>query len=148
MVQTIRESAVAKARGFSLIELMIAVAIVGILVAIAVPSYQNHLRKGRRAEAQAFISQVALKEQQYLLDARQYAVGGSAIADLSLAVPDSVSLHYGVTVTADPATPVPAPSFLVTATPIAGGVQEPDGELSITQAGVKKRMVAGVDKGW
>ncbi|MEO7743985.1 MAG: prepilin-type N-terminal cleavage/methylation domain-containing protein, partial [Usitatibacter sp.] len=60
-----------KARGFTLIEIVITVAIVGILVAIAVPSYQGQLRKGRRAEAQAFITQVAQKEQQYLLDARQ-----------------------------------------------------------------------------
>ena len=40
-----------RTRGFTLIEIIIAVTIIGILVAIAVPSYQNHLRKGRRAEA-------------------------------------------------------------------------------------------------
>jgi type IV pilus assembly protein PilE len=145
MAQTNRESAVAKPRGFSLIELMIAVAIVGILVAIAVPSYQNHLRKGRRADAQAFITQVAQRQQQYLLDARTYALGGAALAELSLVAPTSVSDHYAVTVT--PAAPTVPPSFTVTATPTST-VQQPDGTLTLTNTGAKERLVGGVDKGW
>ena len=145
MVQTNRESTVAKPRGFSLIELMIAVAIVGILVAIAVPSYQNHLRKGRRAEAQSFITQVAQRQQQYLLDARTYALGGAALTELSLVAPTSVSDHYAVTVT--PAAPTVPPSFTVTATPTST-VQQPDGVLTLTNTGAKQRLVGGVDKGW
>ena len=145
MAQTNRESTVAKPRGFSLIELMIAVAIVGILVAIAVPSYQNHLRKGRRADAQAFITQVAQRQQQYLLDARTYALGGAALAELSLVAPTSVSDHYAVTVT--PAAPTVPPSFTVTATPTST-VQQPDGTLTLTNTGAKERLVGGVDKGW
>lgn len=135
----------AKPRGFSLIELMIAVAIVGILVAIAVPSYQNHLRKGRRADAQAFITQVAQRQQQYLLDARTYALGGTALAELSMVAPTSVSDHYAVTVT--PAAPTVPPSFTVTATPTST-VQLPDGTLTLTNTGAKERLVGGVDKGW
>ena len=145
MVQTNRESTVAKPRGFSLIELMIAVAIVGILVAIAVPSYQDHLRKGRRADAQAFITQVAQRQQQYLLDARTYALGGAALTELSLVAPTSVSDHYAVTVT--PAAPTVPPSFTVTATPTST-VQQPDGILTLTNTGAKQRVVGGVDKGW
>ena len=145
MVQTNRESAVAKPRGFSLIEVMIAVAIVGILVAIAVPSYQNHLRKGRRAEAQSFITQVAQRQQQYLLDARTYALGGGALVELGMVAPTSVSDHYAVTVT--PAAPTVPPSFTVTATPTST-VQIPDGTLTLTNTGAKERLVGGVDKGW
>jgi type IV pilus assembly protein PilE len=137
---------VARARGFSLIELMIAVAIVGILLAIAVPSYQDHLRKGRRADAQAFLTQVAQRQQQYLLDARTYALGNTALSELSLVPPTSVSQHYTVLVT--PAAPTMPPSFTVTATPLAGGVQEADGELTLTNTGAKQRVVGGVDKGW
>lgn len=132
-----------KARGFTLIEIVITVAIIGILVAIAVPSYQNHLRKGRRAEAQAFITQVAQKEQQYLLDARQYAVGGTALADLGLTAPTSVSSHYNVTVAAGATTP----SFTITAA-ATSSVQTPDGNLTLTHTGAKTRMVGGTDKGW
>ncbi len=45
------ESRIAGANGFTLIELMVAVTIVGVLVAVALPSYQNSVRKGRRSEA-------------------------------------------------------------------------------------------------
>ena len=145
MVQTQRESAVAKARGFSLIELMIAVAILGILIAIAVPSYQGQLRKGRRAEAQAFVSQVAQRQQQYLLDARTYALGGGALIDLNMVAPTSVTDHYAITVT--PAAPTLPPSFTVVATPTST-VQIPDGILSLTNTGAKQRVVGGTDKGW
>ena len=145
MVQTQRESAVAKARGFSLIELMIAVAILGILIAIAVPSYQGQLRKGRRAEAQAFVSQVAQRQQQYLLDARTYALGGGALIDLNMVAPTSVTDHYAITVT--PAAPTLPPSFTVVATPTST-VQIPDGILSLTNTGLKQRVVGGTDKGW
>lgn len=145
MVQTDRESTVAKARGFSLIELMIAVAIIGILLAIAVPSYQNQLRKGRRAEAQAFLMQVGQRQQQYLLDARTYALGGTALTELNLVAPTSVTDHYAVTVT--PAAPTVPPSFTVTATPTST-VQIPDGTLTLTNTGAKERLVGGTDKGW
>ena len=132
-----------KARGFTLIEVVITVAIVGILVAIAVPSYQNHLRKGRRAEAQAFITQIAQREQQYLLDARQYAVGSNALSDLNLTAPTTVSDHYKITVDAGATTP----SFVITAA-AKSTVQSPDGDLTLTHTGAKTRMVGGTDKGW
>ena len=52
---------------------MIVVAIVAILAAIAFPSYQEHLRKSRRAAAQSFMVDVAARQQQYLIDARSEA---------------------------------------------------------------------------
>ena len=48
-----------RTRGFTLIELMLVVLVIAILAAIAIPSYQQHLRKGRRANAEAFLSDVA-----------------------------------------------------------------------------------------
>ena len=134
-----------KARGFTLIEIVITVAIIGILVAIAVPSYQGQLRKGRRADAQAFITQVAQKEQQYLLDARQYAVGPTALTDLNLTPPVTVSDHYKIDVAAGKTTP----SFIITAT-ASSSVQSKDGDLTLTHTGDKTRKVGGTgpDLGW
>jgi type IV pilus assembly protein PilE len=135
---------VKKTRGFTLIEVMIVVTIIGILVAIAVPSYQNHLRKGRRADAQGFVTQVAQRQQQYLLDARTYAVGAGALSDLGLTPPASVSTHYTITVTGATS----PPSFTITADPSGSTVQAADGTLTMTHTGQKTRMVGGTDKGW
>ena len=130
-------------RGFTLIEVMMVVAIIGILVAIAFPSYQSHLRKGRRAEAQSVIMDASNKQQQYLLDARAYALGSGALATLNVVPPTSVTSYYAITVT--PAAATTPPTFTITATPIAGSVQEPDGPLTIDNTGQKTR--AG-NPGW
>ena len=138
-----------RTRGFTLIELMLVVLVIAILAAIAIPSYQQHLRKGRRANAEAFLSDVASRQQQYLLDARGYALGATALTDLNVTAPNDVTAYYTITVT--PAAATVPPSFTITATPIAGGVQQSptdDGVLSIDNTGSKQRIVGGVDKGW
>jgi type IV pilus assembly protein PilE len=127
----------AAAAGFTLIELMIVVVVVGVLAAIAYPSYQDHLRKGRRSAAQSFMIAVATREQQYLIDARAYAGGAGALAKLNLVVPADVSRFYSVTI--EPATPAPPPSYTIIATPIAGSVQIPDGVLTLDHTGAKTR---------
>ena len=123
--------------GFTLLELIVAMAIIAILVTIALPSYQEHLRKGRRGAAQTFLVEVASRQQQYLLDARSYAVGPGAVAALGLTVPADVAPYY--TVTVDPAVPTTPPTYQIIAAPIAGSVQAPDGDLTLDQAGTKTR---------
>ena len=122
---------------------MVAVAIVAIVAAIAYPSYQDHLRKGRRAAAQAFLVEVSSKQQQYLLDARKYATGATALATLNMTVPTTVSQFY--TVTVGPAVATVPPTYTLTATPIAGSVQVKDGALTLTHDGTKTR---GGNPGW
>ncbi|MNQ81073.1 Fimbrial protein precursor [compost metagenome] len=115
-------------RGFSLIELMIVIGIIGVLVAIALPNYDQYRIKANRADAQAFLMEAAQMQQRFLMDSRAY------VAD-PLAVPADVNSNYTITVVAPVgATP---PTFIITATPKAGTRQAADGLLSIDQAGTK-----------
>jgi type IV pilus assembly protein PilE len=116
---------------------MIAVAVIGILATIAFPSYQEHMRKARRAAAQSFIADVASRQQQYLIDARSYGGGAGALGTLNLAVPTDVSRFY--TLTIDPAAPTLPPSYTIAATPITGSAQVPDGVLTLDHQGAKTR---------
>lgn len=118
-------------RGFTLMELMIVVAVIAILSAIAYPNYQEFLKKGRRAAAQSHLMEIALQQQQYLLDARTYA---SDLATLNMQTPNDVASFYQITITASDG---PPPSFTITATPISGSVQASDVTLSIDQTGKK-----------
>lgn len=137
----------ARQHGFSLIELLIAVVVVAILTAIAFPSYQSHLRKGSRAAAQALLLDTANRQTQYLLDARNYAVGPAALAALNITLPGDVSVYYNVSVenASGGTTPTTPPTFLIKATPIAGTRQEVDGELKLAHDGGKWR---GGNPGW
>jgi type IV pilus assembly protein PilE len=113
-----------KQLGFTLIELMITVAIIGILTAVALPSYNQYIVRANRSAAQSFMFSVANKQEQFMLDARRYAGGSTALADLSMSVPADVSSKYAITVTCTMPTATGnctalagVPAYLVTGTP-------------------------------
>jgi type IV pilus assembly protein PilE len=64
-----------KATGFTLIELMIVVAIIGVLASIALPAYQQYVLRGKLAEAYSHLSSLQLRMEQYYQDNRTYGTG-------------------------------------------------------------------------
>jgi type IV pilus assembly protein PilE len=129
------ERARRRCSGFTLIELMIAVAVIAILVKVAYPSYLEYLKRSYRSAAQSLMLDLANREQQYLLDNRSFIGGGSAVTTLlPVGVPAEVSAYYTVTITA---TAGPPPTFEVKATPKTGTVMAGETPFTIDQDGTK-----------
>jgi len=68
-----------RALGFTLIEVMIVVAIVAILAGIAVPAYSEYIRRGQLPEAFAFLSDYRVKMEQFYQDNRNYGTGNCGV---------------------------------------------------------------------
>ena len=118
--------------GFTLIELMITVVIIAILAAIALPAYQEYVKRGYRASAESEMMDLANRQQQYFFANRQYATSTGA---LNYTLPTELNGRYTAGVAAqNSATP---PTFTITFT--AGGAQASDGNLTLTSAGDKQR---------
>ncbi len=71
---TIRKDRKRDQRGFTLIELMVVIAIVGLLFAIAVPSYTDFITRTKRATAKSFLVALADRQEQFFLDNKRYAI--------------------------------------------------------------------------
>jgi type IV pilus assembly protein PilE len=120
-----------RARGFTLVELLIAVAVVSILAAVAYPAYTQHLVKGNRAAAQAYLLNLAQAETEYFVDTRTYA---DTTAALHLDPPANVAAKYNIHIET---TQGPPATFTLSAIPIPGGSQANDQTLTIDNSGAK-----------
>ncbi|MGQ7845565.1 type IV pilin protein [Granulosicoccus sp. 3-233] len=130
--------------GFTLIEVMITVAIIGIIAAIAVPSYSSYMIDARRTDAIAFLSEVAGEQQRYFTENNQYAAdmkelgyGGAA----TYATPEG---HYVVSIS----NPGGVGRYLLTATPATGGKQASDKEclaFTLSDTGARRSTGSNTD---
>jgi type IV pilus assembly protein PilE len=116
--------------GFTLIELMITVAIIGILAMVAFPGYQSYVRKSMRATAQSHMLAIAAQQEQFLLDRKAYTAT-LGTGGVNIAVPAEIAARYTFAATVG-TTP---PSYSITATAI--GAQAVDGDLTLTSTGAK-----------
>ena len=117
--------------GFTLIELMVVVAVVAILVAVALPSYHESVRKGHRGQAKADLVDVAQQAERFRTVNNTYT-GFSPPSDQSPVV-GTAKYDIEVEITGDGA------GFTATASPVSGSSQASDrcGTLTINQAGTK-----------
>ena len=132
--------------GFSLIELMITVAIIGILASIALPSYRSYVTKGSRAAAQTELLQLANLQEKIYLNSSKYSANlstaytGQAAGGLGstgFTKDNKYTITLDATVTSDQA-------FTLVAMPQLGTTQQGDGSITINQSG--RRLWGSV--GW
>ena len=127
--------------GFTLIELMITVAIIAILAAIAYPSYQDSVRKTHRAEAQGDLIELSDFLERYYTENNSYRTGvGGAVT-----LPFTQSPRTGVAFYLITQGNLTDDTFTLTATPQAAGGQNIDvcGSLTITHTGLTGSATAG-----
>ena len=141
-------------RAFTLIELMVVVAIVAIVMAIAFPYYERYVVTGKRAVAQNALLQVADRQQQFFMDNKSFAANLTNLGfaanpwvvgdDGASNIAGDVDAVYSVTLTN-----VTQTTWTATAAPLHGQLSRDTncGSLSITQAGTKASSGGG-DNCW
>jgi type IV pilus assembly protein PilE len=132
--------------GFTLIELMIVVAIVGLLAAIALPSYQSYVARGHRAAARAQLSQAAQYMQRFYAANDRYDADRTGAQTIWAAMPpsfmrapaDGRQIYEISNAGANPST-ASSSTFTLIMRPLSPGPMANDrcGGLTLTQAGAK-----------
>lgn len=119
-----RTSISSRTRGFTLVELMIAVVVAGILAAVAYPAFTSFLQRGRRADAMAVLTTIVQEQERYRSNRSSYA---SDFGDDGLKIDvSSISKYYTVSMAGVGATPSFVSGYVVTATAKDGTSQARD----------------------
>ena len=121
--------------GFSLIELMIAVAIIGILAAIAYPSYQDSIRRSARADAQADLMELAQTSERFFTTNNRYdqtRAGVAYVLPFAQSPRSATGVRYNIAFVSA----APGLAYVLQAVPIGPQVDDKCGTLTINQLGV------------
>lgn len=124
--------------GFTMIELLIVVAVIAILSVLAFPAFTQYIVRANRSAAQAFMTEVAARQERTLLDSRGYAANIAGLTGMT--VPSSVVNNYTLTTTN---ARISTPSYEVRAVPIGRQLARDTrcGTLTLDETGL--RTVSG-----
>lgn len=146
MKQQFAKAAMRLQRGFTLMELMVVVAIVGILVGIAVPTYHDSVRKSRRGQAKADLAEAAQAMERYYTMQNTYVGANLASIGAPTKSPKDGDAQYTISLNGAPT----ASAFSLQAVPNASTGQDKDkcGTLGITNTGAKTPSDASLKECW
>lgn len=116
--------------GFTLIELMIVVAIVAILLVVGLPAWQEQVKRSKRTAAQAEMYDIANRQQQYLLSNRSY-MDDTILTNTGYTLDPDVAKNYSWSIALGAGT---TPTYVLTFTPT--GSQASDGPLTLNEQGL------------
>ncbi len=129
-----------RARGFTLIELMVTVVIVSVLASIAIPAYTAQVRRSRRTEARTALLDLAGREERFLATNNRYSSTAAELGYPALGVAVA-SGYYSLDVVVVAGGVATVPTFTATAAPIAGQGQDKDsdcqGGFTLTSTGLQ-----------
>lgn len=132
-VKMMNEETGQRTLGFSLLEVMVVVALIGILSMVALPSYSEYIIRANRAEAKDLLTDVAFQQERFNTRNRTYTTN---MTDLGYAADPIVSANglYNVDAAACAGSTIQL-CTIITATPVAGTTQANDGNLTLDSRG-------------
>ena len=138
---------VSKSYGFSMIELMIVIAIVGIIAAVALPAYRESQLRAGRTEGKSTLMEVASMQERFFSANNSYSTNADPLSTPVVATLFSTNGDYAVTVAAC-GTGTIANCFVATAAPQGEQADDTCGNLTLTNTGVRGAAGGTQDECW
>ena len=140
-----------KRTGFSLIEVMIAMAIIALLTTIAFPSYQRYVTRSSRSAAQTELLELANLQEKIYLNTNSYTVSvtgdynGRSDGGLGKTAGTTADGKYALSITPNA---IPTQTYVITAAPVVGSSQDGDGDITISSDGTRLYFAPGGTVPW